>query len=342
MATGITEDIFKQIAKDTGSAGAALTTLSDNITKCLADLTAVASTTVTGTGPLVASTKPIVSVTEPKGVGASGPGASIVSGATNPLGPPSATLTTKEIIVNLLLKLQRKKSMSTIECRMVNDKVNSLPEARKNEFWFNHTLTFTKSDLGKITLDPSITQEIIAKDKATFLTAASASPTQNEADITITKEFIDNIIEALATGTGATYKTPPVYLQFNAAIDTTTSMANPWSQVDKKPTTDSDKAKTIEITPDVQIGITSNIISYTLSFADETRFIIGATGLTFMDGTPKFTPDADTITLFNAALKPIKITLLGGGKKKRQSRKSRKYTKKLSKGGKRSRKSRRF
>lgn len=319
MATGTTtvttEQVFEKIATDTGSAGKALTTLSTSINDCLKTLNAAAaSTTVTGTG----ATNPLV------------------SSSTASLTASSAT----SFEVNLLLNLAKADSTGITQCRMVNDIVNSLPEARKNELWFNHTLKFTKDASGAITLYPTTSNKIV-KDKATFLTTASSSsspPTTNNAEITIIQNFIDNIIAALATATGTipTYKTPPVYLQYATA-----TAINPWSQVAAA----TDHKTTIEITPDVRIGISQNKY-YALSFADETKYVKDAPSLTFMDGATNFIPDDETANNMNTALfgakKSIIVKLLGGGKKKRQSRKSRKYTKKLSKGGKRSRKSRRF
>ena len=320
--------VFKQIATDTGSAGAALTTISTSITKCLKSLNAVV----------------------PVAGGAS------VTASSSSTAASSATVTS--IPVNLLLNLADENSTGIAQCRMVNDKVEnkSLPEANKNQLWFNHELKFTKDALGVITLD---SEKTIAVNGATFLTAATAtasssssssasssssssssSSTKNKAEITIQDEIIKNIIVALATVKGAKPIIQPVYLQFDAATaSSTTAMKSPWSQVDAAA---ADQKTTIEITPDVDIGTKSNIISYKLSFADEIRFANGATDLKFMDSKTNFIPDEDTIFKMNGALNPINITLLGGGKKKRQSRKSRKYTKKLSKGGKRSKKSRRF
>jgi hypothetical protein len=377
MATGSAsapvdvKTVFETIANDTGAAGTALKTISTSINDCLAKLNATsASASASALGGASTATAASTATTTPSGVGVGGGGSSssttaastktaaaaslLPSAAEAAVAASASTLpggggggggglgggaAEEKITVNLLLSLEKKDSTNIQSCLMVNNGLTIFPDKYKH-IWFNHQLTFTKdTDSGKITLDSG--KDTIAANEVTFLktktaAAAAAADEKNINEIKIEQLRIEKIIELLGKGTG-TYKIPPVYLQYNAVSG---GGVNPWSQIVAKPTAEKDKAKTIKITPIVQIG--SKSINYILSFADRTMFESGNI-ITFMDGTTQITSTSETYKKMNDALKPIQITLLGGGKKKRQSRKSRKYTKKLSKGGKKRRQSyRRF
>lgn len=324
--------VFEQIATDADAAGKALSTLSTSITKCLTDLTATSG--VGGGGAVGAS---ISSVSSSAISGALGGGGGVGgAGSFNP--PPKPTIT-----VNLVIMLNDNKTTIN-SCRIVNKQIATLPIGYK--FCFNHQLTFTKNPhMSTNILSPS-TQKNIAANTVTFLQGSSpgSAATQNATEITIQEIIINNIINVLNTTkeTSLTYKIPPVYLQFDNASG---GGVNPWSQVDAAPSTDEDKAKTIEITPDVHIRTTTiNPSYYVLSIVDYARFADTSSDIKFIDGATKIPIDLNTAKNINKALKLIKsIKMLGGGKKKRQSRKLQKYTKKLSKGGKKRRQSyRRF
>lgn len=243
-----------------------------------------------------------------------------------------------QITVKLLMKLNDGKN-KVVSCRIVNKEVKILPVGYIDKIWFNHQLTFKKDASGAITLNPS-TQTNIDKNTVTFLNVL-VSPTKNATEITISEIIINNIIKVLDAATGPTYEIPKVYLEFD---NTVSGDVNPWSLVDAAPSTDEDKEKTIEITPDVQIVQNTNEHFYSLSFIDYARFNNNKSDIKFIDGKTKIVTDENAAKNIDARLKSIKsITMLGGGKKKRQSRKLQKYTKKLSKGGKKRRQSyRRF
>lgn len=214
------------------------------------------------------------------------------------------------IKINVLLSFKNTNGGDNDKCRIVNEKPTQLSTTRNNENWVFLELEYDRTKL-----------EISTKSFGNKLTIEN--PSQNVTNVTIKNtdaNAIEQCVESAIDSNNKFFtidndhlKIKPVYAQKNGDVFKIVDSAI-------------DNSKTLEITPDIQIGIPRLVLStkptkLKLSFFDEVKFA-DKENINFLDSSIHFTSNESTVTNLNNALEKIKIldnvltTTKGGAKSK--------------------------
>lgn len=216
---------------------------------------------------------------------------------------------TSPIKINVLLSFKNTNGGDNDKCRIVNEKPTQLSTTRNNENWVFLELKYDRTNLEISTKSFGIKPTI-------------ETPSQNVTNVTIKDTDIDTIKQCVESAIDPNnkfftikdnfLKIKPVYVEKNGEV---------FKIVDSATV----NSKTLEITPDIQIGIPRFVLLITptklkLSFDDEVKFA-DTKNINFLDGSSSFDCNKNTVTNLNTALEKKEIitdvlSTKGGAKSK--------------------------